>query len=319
MSKYIFQRLLLAVPTLLGLTIGVFFLIRVLVPVDMVDVASAQTEVQDEARELELRQEFGLTGSLVQQYGRWLGHVLIGDFGRSFYTKNSVSEDFLYRVPTSLELGGGALLITVVLAIPIGLLSAAKQDGLPDYLSRGTAILLYAVPGFWVATLALVFGSMLFNWAPPIDYEHLWDNPGLNVKQMALPMLILGLRPAGTLIRLVRTQVLEVIRQDYVRTARAKGLGTRAVYTRHVLRNALIPIVTAIGLSFPRLIAGTVIFEQIFVLPGVGQYLLDAVVRLDLYVIMATNLFFGAVLILANLVVDVSYAWIDPRIRFATR
>src|SRR5581483_2643268 len=160
---------------------------------------------------------------------------------------------------------------------------------------------------FWIATLVLVFGNLWFNFAPNTDYHHLWVDPAANLKQVVLPVILLGLGPMGTMIRLVRTQVLEVVRQDYVRTARAKGLSSQTVYTRHVLRNSLLPIVTVIGLQIPNVIAGTVIFEQIFVLPGVGRYLLDAVQRLDLYVLMATNLFFGSLIVFANLIVDTSY------------
>jgi len=319
MSKYIVQRLVLSVPTILGLTVVVFFLIRALVPVDMVDVATSQTGGRDLVNELRLKQEYGLTGSLPSQYVRWLGRVATGDMGRSFFTGRQVTEDLFHRIPTSVELGFGSLAITLLFGIPIGLLSAIKQDSVPDYVARGGAILLFAVPGFWLATLVLVFGSMLFGWASAIDFEPLWVDPAANLKQMAVPMVLMGLSPAGSLIRLVRTQVLEVIRQDYVRTAFAKGLAPRDVYVRHVLRNSMLPIVTVVGLQLPRLITGTVIFEQIFVLPGVGQYLVEAVTRLDIYVLMVTNLFFGTTLVLSNLVVDVSYALIDPRIRLAGR
>jgi peptide/nickel transport system permease protein len=316
-GRYTTQRLSLAIPTLVGLSLVIFVILRVVMPVDAVDLATADAEIVDEVREQELREEFGLTGPLPVQYVRWLGNLLIGDFGKSFYTGRSVSSELAYRVPTSLELGAGALLITVVFAVPIGLLSAVKQDTSADYLTRGVAILLYAVPGFWVATLILVFGSIWWGWAPRIDFRPLWEDPVANLHQMWLPMLILGLHPIGTMTRLVRTQVLEVIRQDYVRTARAKGLGWQAIYFRHILRNSLLPLVTVIGLQLPRLVAGTVIFEQIFVLPGMGPYLLGSLQRLDLYVVMGTNLIFGSILVLSNLLVDLSYGLIDPRIRFA--
>lgn len=317
MLKYAIHRLMLAIPTIVGLTLVIFFLVRVVVPVDSVDIASAGRETVDLAREQQQREEHGLAGSLPEQYIGWAGRMLSGDFGTSFFTGRSVVEEMKQRIPVSLQLGTGALLITLIVAIPVGLMSAARQDSIPDYLARGGAILFYAVPGFWVATLVLVFGSVWWNWAPTIDYRYLWEDPVANLKQVWIPMVILGLSPIGTLTRLVRTQVLEVIRQDYVRTARAKGLDTQDVYFRHILRNSLLPIITVVGLQLPRLIAGTVIFEQIFVLPGVGRYLLDSVQRLDLYVIMATNLFFGMLLVMANIAVDLSYAVIDPRIRLA--
>lgn len=315
MLKYVMQRLALSVPTIVGLTMIVFFLLRAVVPIDAVDLKFANAGVNDPARAAELREELGITGPLPLQYIRWVGRMVSGDLGKSFYTGRSVLEELAYRVPTSLEVGFGALLITIVLAIPIGVLSAVRQDSLADYLARGGAILFYAIPGFWVATLTLVFGSLWFGWAPPTEFRELWVDPVANLKQVIVPTLLLGLAPIGTLTRLVRTQVLEVVRQDYVRTARAKGLPSHLIYTRHVLRNSMLPIVTVIGLQVPNLIAGTVIFEQVFVLPGVGRYLLDAVQRLDLYVLMATNLFFGTLIVLSNLVVDVSYALIDPRVR----
>ncbi len=315
MAKYVAQRLLLSIPTLIGLTLVVFFVLRVVIPIDAVDLKFASAGVSDPEKAKELREELGITGPLAVQYLRWAGRLVSGDFGKSFYTGRTVAEELILRVPTSLEVGLGALLITIVIAIPVGILSAVKQDSFADYISRGGAIFFYAIPGFWIATLVLVFSSLWFNWAPPTEYHDLWVDPWANLKQVTLPIVLLGLSPIGTLIRLVRTQVLEIIRQDYVRTARAKGLPSRTVYTRHVLRNSLLPIVTVIGLQVPNLVAGTVIFEQVFVLPGVGRYLLDAVQRLDLFVLMATNLFFGTLIVMANLAVDVSYGFIDPRVR----
>ena len=302
-------------PTLLGLSLFVFFAVRVLIPVDSVDLKFVGAGVDDPEREQELREEFGLTGPVWLQYVNWAVNTLKGDFGASFYTGRGVAEELIRRIPVSLEIGFGALAITTVIGIPIGVLSAVKQDSIADYVSRGTAILFYAIPGFWLATLVLVFGNLWFGFAPEIEYRDPWTDPVANLRQVALPIVLLGLSPVGTMIRLVRTQVLEVVRQDHVRTARAKGLPPRPLYTRHVLRNSLLPIVTVIGLQIPNIVSGTVIFEQIFVLPGVGRYLLEAIQRLDLYVLMATNVFFGAILVLSNLVVDTSYAFLDPRIR----
>ena len=319
MQKYIAHRLMLAIPTLFGLTVLIFILIRVLIPIDVVDLASADAEISDPELEQQLREEFGIAGSLPEQYLNWAFGILKGDSGKSFYTGRSVTTELRRRIPVSLELGLGALAISVVFAVPIGLYSAAKQDSMPDYIARGGAILFYALPGFWIATLVLVFGSKWFGYAPPIEYKAPWEDPVSNFKHVIIPMLILGLTPIGVQIRLIRTQVLEVIRQDYVRTARAKGVGPKTLYFRHVLRNALLPLVTVIGLAVPGIVAGTVIFEQIFLIPGVGRYLLESLRRLDLFVILGTNLFFGGLLVASNIVVDVSYAFIDPRIRLAKR
>lgn len=315
MGRYAAERLLLTAPTLVALSLIIFFMVRVVIQVDAVSLRSSGANVSDPQREAQLRKEYGLTGSLPSQYIGWAGRLLRGDFGKSFWADADITAEMAARIPVSVEIGLGSMLITVVLAIPIGILSAVKQDSAADYLSRGTAIFFYAIPGFWVATLVIVLGNRWFGFAPRVDFQPLWTDPVANMKQVALPILLLGLSPIGTMIRLVRTQVLEVVRQDYVRTARAKGLSPRVVYTRHVLRNSLLPIVTVIGLQVPNIVAGTVIFEQIFVLPGVGRYLLDAVQRLDLYVLMAANLFFGALIVVSNLVVDLTYTYLDPRIR----
>jgi len=316
MLQYAMHRLALAVPTLIGLTVLIFVAIRVFIPVDVVDVLLGETDSTfDPLIAQELRENFGLDGPLPIQYLRWLGRVAQGDLGRSFVSGRPVSEELAYRIPTSMQLGLGALTITVLVSIPIGLMSAVKRDTPIDYLARGGAILFYAVPGFWIAITILVFGSVWFRWAPSIEFKPIWVDPVANLGHIWLPMLILGINSTGTMIRLVRTQVLEIIGQDFVRTARAKGLNSRTVYFKHVLRNSLLPIVTVIGMQIPVVLSGTVIFEQIFLVPGVGRYLLTALTRLDLYVILGTNLFFGAILVFSNLVVDISYGFIDPRIR----
>jgi peptide/nickel transport system permease protein len=191
-----------------------------------------------------------------------------------------------------------------------------KQDKWPDYGLRSVAILLNAVPGFWIAVLVITFGSVWFHWAPPIIFEYLWEDPIAHLRIMLVPALLIGLTPSGGLVRLVRTQMLEVLREDYVRTARAKGLSENTVLYRHALRNSLIPVVTVIGLSLPGLIAGTVIFEQIFVIPGMGRYLVEAIARLDYPVVMSINLIFATILALSLIMVDVAYAALDPRIKF---
>lgn len=314
MGRYVLQRVMLTVPTLFGLTLLIFLALRLIVPIDAFELAYSENG-SDPARVQQLREEFGLTGSLLGQYLRWVGGVLQGDLGTSFFSRKPVTEELLARVPTSLELGLGALAITLALAIPIGVMSAARQDTWPDYLARGGAILFYAIPGFWVGILVIVFSSILFGWAPSSQYRSLWEDPVANLRHIWLPMVILGLNSTGVMIRLTRTQVLEVVKQDYIRTARAKGLSTRDVYARHVLRNSLLPIVTVVGLQVPSIVSGTLIFEQLFLVPGVGRYLLQALQRLDIYVVLGTNLFFGTVIVISNLIVDLTYGFIDPRIR----
>ncbi|MGH2602816.1 MAG: ABC transporter permease, partial [Dehalococcoidia bacterium] len=191
-----------------------------------------------------------------------------------------------------------------------------RQDRWPDYVQRTLAIILNAVPGFWLAVLIITFGSVWFNWAPPLHFAYFQDDPIAHIKIMLLPALLIGLTPSAGLVRLMRTQMLEVQRQDYIRTAHAKGLRERSVISRHALRNALIPIVTVIGLTLPTLAAGTAIFETIFTLPGMGQYLVSATSNLDYPVIMATNVVFAVLIVLSNLLVDLSYPLLDPRIRY---
>jgi peptide/nickel transport system permease protein len=316
MQRYVVQRLLLAIPTLFGLTLLVFVALRVALPTDVIDRIVGEYGRNDVERQQRLRQSLGLSASLPQQYLRWLGDLARGNFGRSLHSGIPVTTEMRRRIPVSLELGLVGLASSVLLAIPIGMVAAAQQDRWPDYILRGAAILLNAVPGFWIAILVLTFGSIWFQWAPPIKFRYLYEDPWEHLKIMLTPALLIGLTPSGGLIRLVRTQMLEVLRQDYIRTAHAKGLLPRTVFFRHALRNSLIPVVTVIGLSLPTIVAGTVIFESIFIIPGMGRYLVDSVNNLDYPVIQATNLFFAVLIVAANLAVDISYAYLDPRIRY---
>jgi peptide/nickel transport system permease protein len=219
-------------------------------------------------------------------------------------------------VPVSFELGVWGQATAIAMSVPMGVWAALRQDKLPDYGLRTLAIMLNAVPGFWIAVLVITFGSIWFNWAPPIQFKYIYEDPIEHLKIMMLPALIIGLTPSGGLLRLVRTQMLEVLRQDYIRTAHAKGLGSGTVLYKHALRNALIPVVTVIGVGLPNLISGTVIFESIFIIPGMGRYLVDAVNNLDYPVIQGLNLVFATLLMFAVLLVDISYAFLDPRIRY---
>jgi len=317
MAQYAIQRVALMIPTLLGLTLVIFFALRVLVPTDAVDLAYDEPGIPDPERMQQLREEYNLAGPLPLQYLRWLAGVARGDLGKSFSSGRPVTEELFRRVPTSLQLGMGALIITMVIAIPVGLVSAARQDTWIDYLARGSAIFFYAVPHFWIAIMVVLWASIWFGWAPSTQYRSFMEDPVQNLKHIWLPVVILGLNATGTMIRLTRTQVLEVVKADYVRTARAKGLTSNAIYSRHVLRNSLLPIITIVGLQVPNIVAGTVIFEQIFLVPGVGRYLLQALQRLDIYVILGVNLFLGLVLVFSNLIVDIIYGIVDPRIRLS--
>jgi peptide/nickel transport system permease protein len=297
----------------------------VALPADVIDLIIGEYGRNDPGLRANLEKELGLSGSLPHQYAKWAGvawfwgderGILQGNLGKSLHSGRSVLSELRRRVPVSFELGVWGQSTAILFSVPMGVWAALKQDRLPDYGLRSLAILLNAVPGFWIAVLVITFGSIWFNWAPPITFKYITEDPIGHVKIMMLPALIIGLTPSGGLLRLVRTQMLEVLRQDYIRTAHAKGLSQTTVLYKHALRNALIPVVTVIGVGLPNIIAGTVIFEQIFIIPGMGRYLVDAVNNLDYPVIQGLNLVFAGLLMMSVLLVDISYAFLDPRIRF---
>jgi peptide/nickel transport system permease protein len=316
---------LLTLPTIMIVTILTFVGLRVALPADVVDLIIGEYGRTDEELRKRLEDELGLSASIPEQYAKWVGFawftggdrgVLQGNLGESLHSGRSVVSELRRRVPVSFELGLWGQTTAIAFSVPMGVWAALRQDRLPDYGLRTLAILLNAVPGFWIAVLVITFGSIWFNWAPPIQFKYIYEDPIEHIKIMMLPALIIGLTPSGGLLRLVRTQMLEVLRQDYIRTAHAKGLGSGTVLYKHALRNALIPVVTVIGVGLPNLISGTVIFESIFIIPGMGRYLVDAVNNLDYPVIQGLNLVFATLLMFAVLLVDISYAFLDPRIRY---
>jgi peptide/nickel transport system permease protein len=307
---------MLGLLSLFLISVITFVGLRALLPGDVIDTIVGEFGRNDPQLRENLKKELGISGSLPKQYIDYMWGVLHLDLGKSLHNGRSVTSELKRRVPVSFELGLVAQVAAVAWAIPLGVWAAVKQDKLPDYGFRTVAILLNAVPSFWIAVLVITFGSIWFNWAPPIKFKYLQDDPIANLKIMLTPALIIGLTPSGGLIRLVRTQMLEVLRQDYVRTAHAKGLAPTTVFFKHALRNALIPVVTVIGIGLPNIIAGTVIFEQIFVIPGMGRYLVDSVNIRDYPVIQGLNLVFASLLIFCVLLVDISYSFLDPRIRY---
>lgn len=319
MGRYVTQRLILAGFTLLLVSIIVFTLLRVIVPlvyVDAVDIIAGEYGHSDPELAAQLRDEYGLSGNVVLQYFEWLGGILRLDLGESLFNGRAITTEMGDRLPVSLELGIIGLLSAILFSVPMGVVAAVWQDRWPDYVFRTFAIMLNSIPGFWLAIMIITFGSLWFNWAPPLNFKYLWEDPVAHIKIMALPALLIGLTPSAGLMRIVRTQMLEVMRQDYIRTAQAKGLAGHVVIFRHAMRNALIPVVTVIGLSLPGLIAGTAIFESIFTLPGMGQYLVSSVSNFDYPVVQSTNLIFAVLIVTANLGVDLSYPLLDPRIRY---
>jgi peptide/nickel transport system permease protein len=315
-QRYVLQRLLLSIPTIIGITVLTFVGLRVILPGNVIDTLLGEAARNDPELRRQLERDLGLDRNLPVQYLKWMGKVLQGDLGESVHSGRSVTGELKNRVPVSFELGIWAQFSALVVSVPMGVWAAVYQDRFPDYGLRTLAILLNAVPSFWIAVLVITFGSIWFNWAPPIHFKSLTEDPIAHIKIMALPAIIIGIMPSGGLIRLVRTQMLEVLRQDYVRTAHAKGLSNTSVFYKHALRNALIPVVTVVGVGLPGIIAGTVIFEQIFVIPGMGRYLVTAVNTRDYPVIQGLNLVFAMLLIVAVLLVDLSYSFLDPRIRY---
>lgn len=319
MARYVARRAVYGLITIWLVTVIVFTMLRVLMPMfygDVVDIMVGELARNDAALQQELRDQYGLSNSVPIQYVKWVGDLVRGDLGESLYTGRSITNEMARRLPVSLELGLIGLASAALLAIPMGAVAALMQDKWPDYILRVYAIGSNSVPGFWIAILLITFGSLWFRWAPPLTFAYVTQDPIQHLKIMLIPALLIGLTPSGGLLRIMRTQMLEVLRQDYIRTARAKGLTERAVVTRHAMRNSLIPVVTIIGLSLPGIIAGTALFESIFVLPGMGQYLVQSVGRLDYPVIQSTNMIFAVLIVAANLMVDVSYTFLDPRIRY---
>jgi peptide/nickel transport system permease protein len=316
MWVYVMRRLLQGILVLLLVSLSVFSLIRML-PGDAIlmqlDQAAALSK-EDLAR---ARQELGQDRPFWQQYGGWLSGVMRGDLGRSLTSRRAVSEELGKRVLVTFHLAIMALLVALGIAIPIGILSAVQRDTVMDYIGRLCAIAGLSFPDFWLATVAITFMAIWWHWMPPMGFEPIWAEPLKCFLQLIIPALIIGARLSAVLMRMTRSSLLEVLREDYIRTARAKGLHEPLVILRHAFKNACIPVVTIIGQQFSVLLGGAVIVEVIFLLPGVGSMTLDAVMLRDYTMVQGTVMFFATVMVGMNLLVDISYAWFDPRIRYS--
>ncbi|MBI2467153.1 MAG: ABC transporter permease [Candidatus Rokubacteria bacterium] len=313
MRRYFAKRLLVAIPSLLIASLIVFALPR-LIPGDVV---ALMLEEKAYARDLEeLRAKLGLDRPLHVQYVEWLGRVVRGDLGESLWTKRPVVEELARRLPVTLELAFFATLFAILIAVPVGVLSATRQDTLRDYVARSGAILGLSIPGFWIATLVIVLPAIWWGWRPLTGFTEFSQTPLAHIGQFLLPALILGLASAAALMRLLRGMLLEVLRQEYVRTAWAKGLREGVVVLKHSLKNAVIPVVTVVGIQIAQILGGTVIIETIFGLPGVSRFLFDAINQRDYPVIQGVNIVVVSMVVLINLAVDALYALLDPRIRY---
>jgi peptide/nickel transport system permease protein len=316
MRDYVIRRLLSLLPTLFFASLIVFFAIR-MIPGDVIDLMLSQNDVASDADRAQLEAALGLDQPFVQQYGAWVFAALQGDLGNSLWQNTPVSALLAERLPITFELGFLALIVSISVAIPIGIYSAMKQDTAGDYVARSFSLVMLAIPSFWLGTLVMVFPSVWWRWAPELEFVSLWEDPIRNLSHVLTPAILLGLALSAVTMRMTRTMMLEVLRQDYIRTARAKGLSEPLVVFRHALRNSLIPVVTLIGLQAPLLIGGAVILEQIFVIPGMGLLLLEAVSARDYPIITGVFLVTGLAILLINLAVDLAYGFLDPRVRKA--
>ncbi len=312
MYRFIIRRFLLSLPTLLIVSMFIFAMIRI--DPDAI-VAARLGEGYTPEQAAVIKHEYGLDNPIATEYVKWLGKVVRGDWGTSAYTYKPVLEEMGPRIAVTLELASFAVIFAIIIGVPIGVLSAMRQDQWPDYVLRSLAIFGLAVPGFYIATVLLALLAKNFGWAPDLRYKSFTEDPIANLQQIALPAFILSLGTAAALMRFSRTMMLDVLRQDYIRTAWAKGLRERVIIVRHALKNAMLPVVTVIGLTMAALVGGTVIFEQIFSIPGLGYHLIRSVFQKDFAVVQGVALFFSLAVVAVNLAVDVSYTILDPRER----
>jgi len=322
MRAYAIRRLLLVIPTMFLVTVILFILFR-MIPGDIVEMmVQEQTWEQEEGTDLELNAEairhmLGLDVPFYVQYGRWIWGILSrGDFGKSMWTGIPLVEMLRLKLPVTIELSLLSLILGLLFSVPIGIYAAIRQDTIADYIMRTWSILALAIPSFWIATLVMIYPSIWWDWSPSIIYIPLVEDPLGNLGQFLLPAVIMGLFTSGGTMRITRTMMLEVLRQDYIRTAWSKGLKERVIIIRHALKNTLIPVITIVGGMIPGLFGGSVIFEQIFCLPGMGRYLLEAVTSRDYLVVSGHNLIFATFVMLTIVVTDLAYAYVDPRIRY---
>lgn len=318
MRQYALKRLALIVPTVLLVTIIVFAVMR-LIPGDPALVILSEGDAAFTQEELEaLRQELGTDRPIPVQYAEWIGGLAQGNLGESIWRTGRPVWDLLGpRVPRTLQLAIMAIVIAVAIAVPLGVLSAIKPDSPMDFVARVVTLVGISLPTFFAGVLVVLFLSRAFGWLPPLGYVELWEDPWTNLRQMFLPALVLGFYDMAFIARVTRSSMMEIIREDYMRTARAKGLAEKVVLVRHGLKNAVLPILTISGWQFGRLFGGTVIIESIFRIPGIGTLLIETVFQRDFPTIQAIIVVIALSIVVINLLVDLLYGWLDPRIRYA--
>jgi len=317
MQQYTLKRIGLFIPTLFLMTILVFVVIRIVPGDPAIALLEGDGGGSYTAQDLQnLREKLGTDRNMAVQYVDWVGGIFQGDFGDSYWFKASVMSELGDRMPRTLELAVLAIVLSVIFSVPLGVISAIKPDSWLDFGARTFTIVGIAIPNFLMAVLMIIFLLTVFNWLPPLGYVELWDNPIKNMQQMIFPAIALAIYDMAFIARVTRSSMMEVLREDYMRTARAKGLSERVVLVRHGLKNAFLPILTISGWQFARLFEGAVIIETIFLIPGVGRILIEAIFHRDFPMIQAVIVVIGTGVLLINLVVDLLYGWIDPRIRY---
>jgi peptide/nickel transport system permease protein len=316
MGQYILRRLLMMIPVLVGVSVLVFCLARIL-PGDVFIAQNATSGGIDPATRAKLRHQAGLDRPLAEQYFDWAGHAVVLDFGDSLFNRRPVNEELKRAVPITLELTILAAAIGLIIAIPFGTISAVMRGTAVDYLVRFLCVLGLSVPSFVLGTLTVAYLAIWWQWAPPSGTRSLFEEPWPNIQQFIFPATILGLSFAASVMRMTRSTVLGVLREDYVRTARSKGIRQRAILMRHVLKNALLPVMTLAGTQIGVLLGGSVIMENLFTLNGMGKLAFDAITNRDYFILQSVALVAAVVFTVVNLLVDLSYGWLDPRIRLS--
>ncbi|MCH2522904.1 MAG: ABC transporter permease [Dehalococcoidia bacterium] len=316
MQTFIIRRLLFMIPTLLGATLFVFLLMRV-VPGDIAYALLAGEEgaaAVDPASLEKLREELGTNNPLYQQYWDWIKGIPMGDLGNSMWNRLPVADEIMIRMPITGQLAIMSVIIGCLVGVPLGIISALKQDTWIDAIARFFSIFFLALPAFWEGLMILMLTVRVWRWMPPLGRNYLWEDPGANMAQLIFPALIIGFNLMAIVTRMTRSTMLEVLREDYIRTARAKGLANTVVIWRHVLKNSMIPVVTVVSMSVGGLLGGTVVSETVFSIPGIGVHLIEAIRNRDYTTVQALILVFAFIFVFINLLVDIIYGWLDPRI-----
>lgn len=317
MYRYIIRRIVLMIPTLIGVSILVFALMR-LIPGDIVElrlIGDGQGAVPPEVVAAE-RARLGLDKPLAVQFIDWMIGIVKFDFGKSMWTGEDISKEIAVRFPVTLQIALLSTIFSTILAIPLGTLAALKQDTWIDYVVRMVSIAGLATPSFWLGILMILMLLIFFQWSPPISYKNIWEAPMYNLSMVIWPVLATGYRYSAVAMRMTRSTVLEVLREDYIRTARAKGLVENIIINRHALTNAMLPVITVIGIEFAFLIGGLVVTEQVFNLNGIGRLFVQSVGQKDYTLVQALVLLVAFVFVFTNFMVDLLYAWLDPRIHY---